>query len=1085
MNNLLAIIVLAIVPFIVSAQNHVPNASFEDTLRCPLNISDLDGACVGWRQYTKGSADYYHPCNSGSAGVPGNQLGWQKAYRGNAYAGIIVYDSDFGSPYKEYISSAISPLTKGRRYEVTMWVCNAEYGRHATDALGAFFFDRGLSHINTLYNTYEVAPQITYYSQGIISDTQNWTKLTNYFIADSAYDNIVIGSFIKSANMNVNSPNAAVANTAYAYYFIDSVTVVEADSFWIDYADTSWLCSNDTIQVPCKTMSRFLSNNIFTVQLSDSAGSFASPVNIGSKNSDTDCIVSCVIPAQTKTSAHYRLRFITSHYADTSAENIFNIKIGKDVLKPIASNNGPVCPNDTLMLSATSSADARYRWTGPRNFKSDLQNTFRKNPTPGDSGNYIVTAYIYGCEASDTTKVVTYGGAGTFFAGTFYNGPLCVGDTLKLQGGSNTSGQGVTYSWTGPDNFSSTHPYPVIQGVTTAKSGKYAFTVDRNGCKAHDTIAVIIHENPNITAGYNTPLCTGDTLKLNVSGSINGSTYAWTGPSGFASTLMAPLVNNTTAANSGDYIVHVKYFGCNRKDTVSVQVNPYPAKPTVTNNGPVCAGEILSLTSMSATGNVTYTWTGPENFSSDLQNPSILNTSTNMSGDYTVAATLNGCSQKATTPVVVKITPVVTVSHSQPVCEGGTLQLYTNGVYTGATYNWSGPQSFLANTQNTNIANLALNRTGWYKMDVDLDGCPYKDSIAITVNAIPPAPVVSYNNPLCVGETLTLNGGNITNGNYNWTGPNGFSSLQANATRTNVQTADAGIYKTKVSVNGCTSPEGSITVNLNPVPFVVIFSNPIDSICKGSPAMFTAIPNNYGGIPTYQWLVNNQPVATGPSYTTTILNNQDLIRCDMTEITRCSIPYKDASNDITMTVLPWVMPAISITANPTTPLKLNEYVTFTAKIVNGGVNPKYQWKRNGQDVVGATGHTWSANTLNDNDEVSVEFTSDYKCPQPAVTVSNGIKVRVLTGVNDIDDITGFSLYPNPNKGSFIIKGKVVNNGAITTEIINSIGQVIYKDVIQPQAQNCQKEIQLDAPAGVYLLRLYTENNRQSLKFNIE
>src|SRR5690606_10177 len=135
---------------------------------------------------------------------------------------------------------------------------------------------------------------------------------------------------------------------------------------------------------------------------------------------------------------------------------------------------------------------------------------------------------------------------------------------------------------------------------------------------------------------------------------------------------------------------------------------------------------------------------------------------------------------------------------------------------------------------------------------------------------------------------------------------------------------------------------------------------------------------------------------SGKSFKPGILSHQDVILCEMTEFTKCSVPYKDMSNDIDMTVLPWLAPAVSITANPNRPLNVDEYVSFTAAPTNAGILPRYQWKCNGQNIQGATSNVWSANTLNDYDEICVEIISSYKCPQPTTAKSNCIIVNVLS-----------------------------------------------------------------------------------------
>src|SRR5690606_16354142 len=194
--------------------------------------------------------------------------------------------------------------------------------------------------------------------------------------------------------------------------------------------------------------------------------------------------------------------------------------------------------------------------------------------------------------------------------------------------------------------------------------------------------------------------------------------------------------------------------------------------------------------------------------------------------------------------------------------------------------------------------------TGWYKMLVGLNGCSYTDSTYATIHAIPAVPNISYTNPLCVGETLNLGTVAVSGASYSWAGPGSFSSSSQNATRSNMQFGDTGSYQLAVTVNGCTSDTATATIHINPLPFVVIFSTPGDSICQGNPVNFTALPNNHGGTPTYHWYVNGQATGMGTVFSTTTLNHQDVVRVDMTENTKCSSPYTDQSNDITMNVLP-------------------------------------------------------------------------------------------------------------------------------------------------------------------------------------
>ncbi|MCB0696028.1 MAG: T9SS type A sorting domain-containing protein, partial [Chitinophagaceae bacterium] len=465
----------------------------------------------------------------------------------------------------------------------------------------------------------------------------------------------------------------------------------------------------------------------------------------------------------------------------------------------------------------------------------------------------------------------------------------------------------------------------------------------------------------------------------------------------------------------------------------------------------------------------------------------ISNTTTAMSGDYIVTIDSNGCLNKDTVTVLIKPLPTpVTASSNTPVCAGDTLKVFSTASSTGATYTWIGPGSYSANTQNSSRANAASNMTGWYKITVTLNGCTTLDSTYATVTAIPSAPSITFNNPLCTGETLHLQASSVSGATYSWTGPGSFTAAVQNPDRNAMQFGDTGTYKATATVNGCVSPEGSITVHINPVPFVVILANPADSICQGDPVVFTALPNNYGGTPNYQWKVNAQSKGTGSTFNTSTLNNGDVILCEMTEHTKCSAPYKDESNDITMTVLPWLAPSVTISANPTHPLDEYEYVTFTAVTTNAGNNPQYQWKRNGKDVLGAKSYKWSANTLSDNDSISVEIISDYKCPQPTNAVSNYVRVK-MTGVKDIAGIGNVVLYPNPNNGKFVIEINGLTSRSIDIEVVNTLGQVVYMDNVQAVNGTIHQEADLhNAVPGVYLLRLKDDNGYMTtIRFRVE
>ncbi|MFN8358113.1 MAG: T9SS type A sorting domain-containing protein [Spirosomataceae bacterium] len=224
------------------------------------------------------------------------------------------------------------------------------------------------------------------------------------------------------------------------------------------------------------------------------------------------------------------------------------------------------------------------------------------------------------------------------------NSPLCVGSSLNLSAPSG----GSSYSWTGPNGFSSTQQNPVVSKVQVTANGIY--TVKRTlfiaTCTA--TVSVVINAKPVVSALSNSPVCAGASIGLSATG---GTSYTWAGPSAFSSTLQNPTRTNATTTMAGVYTVTAQNgSNCTSTATINVVVNTSPVASALSNS-PVCAGASIGL---SATGGDNYSWAGPSGFSSTLSNPTRTNADTMMEGVYTVIVTsTNICTTTATTSIAI------------------------------------------------------------------------------------------------------------------------------------------------------------------------------------------------------------------------------------------------------------------------------------------------------------------------------------------------------------------------------------------------------------------------------------------------
>jgi gliding motility-associated-like protein len=436
-------------------------------------------------------------------------------------------------------------------------------------------------------------------------------------------------------------------------------------------------------------------------------------------------------------------------------------------------NSPTICNGSTAVLTAVGAAF--YEWEGNPGLTSNPYSV-----SPSVTTTYSVVGTTNGCTGS-TTATVTVNPIPTTTAGS--NSPICTGVSLNLTAVASVV-PGATYSWTGPNGFTSALQNPTIAAATVAAAGSYIVTVSANGCSSTNSVVVVVNPVPVTTAAANTP-CEGNALNLTaVTSAVPGATYSWTGPNGFTSTIQNPNIPASTMADAGSYTVTVLANGCSSPSTVVAVIKPIPTT-TAGSNSPICAGTALNLTAVSSVvPGSTYSWTGPNGFTSGLQNPSIPGATVAASGSYTVTVLAAGCSSPSSVLVVVNASPTTTAS-STPICAGSNLLLAAT-TFAGGTYSWIGPNGFTSTVQNPVVPAATINASGNYTVTVISNGCSFSSSVVAVVstpatpiftplaticqNDSPPSlPAASLNNPAIVGTWSPNLVSNLVGGNYTFT----------------------------------------------------------------------------------------------------------------------------------------------------------------------------------------------------------------------------------------------------------------------------------------------------------------------------
>ena len=343
---------------------------------------------------------------------------------------------------------------------------------------------------------------------------------------------------------------------------------------------------------------------------------------------------------------------------------------------------------------------------------------------------------------------------------------------------------GVSYSWTGPNSFSSASANPVV-----SVAGIY--TVTATSSAGSGIASITVTANTTVPAGVmatNSGVLTCAVLNVAIAGNsiTHGTTYSWAGPNGFTAsgavaTAITPGIYTLTATNPAN--------GCISTATTRILQNITAPQDsiTATNSGVLtCTDTTVTLTGSSTTPRVSYNWTGPDNFAATSTAVTV-----NTTGNYTLTVTnpANGCITNVTTTVAQNAEAPAEVTISSPgnivlTCSNTSVVLTGNSSTSGVSYSWSGPGSSVAGAIDTATV------PGNYTLTVTnpVNGCfTLVTAPAIIQNtAIPGAVSASVSTTLsCNNSSVILTGSSTTSGvSYLWTGPSGFISTSRVTTAT-------------------------------------------------------------------------------------------------------------------------------------------------------------------------------------------------------------------------------------------------------------------------------------------------------------
>ena len=368
--------------------------------------------------------------------------------------------------------------------------------------------------------------------------------------------------------------------------------------------------------------------------------------------------------------------------------------------------------------------------------------------------------------------------------------------------------------------------------------------------------------------------------------------------------------------------------------------------------------------------------------------------------------------------------PVATITATDTTICPGTQVTFT-AVVTGAnastSYQWM-INSIPAGTNSATFVANTLANNDTVKVVITINSSCVttqtvtSNSIVIHVHPTLTASVTisASTNPSCIGRQVIYTATPVNAGataTYQWkrNGVNAGTNSTTYIPTTLVNNDVISLVMTSslgcVTSNPVTSNSITQTVTSLVSTSVSITASPIG--CAGSPITFTPVPVNGGTAPGYQWHVNGTYVAFGPTFTSSTLNENDVVLVVMISNAPCALSTPAVSPGYHVHYSPGsVIASVSITA--TTIGCPGSSITFTANPVNGGTAPVYQWKVNGSNA-GTNSPTFISSSLNENDVVTVVMTSNSSCVATAVVSSPPLVVHYTGSITASVTVTSAAI----------------------------------------------------------------------------
>lgn len=503
-------------------------------------------------------------------------------------------------------------------------------------------------------------------------------------------------------------------------------------------------------------------------------------------------------------------------------------------------------------------------------------------------------------------------------------------------------------------------------------------------------------------------------LTATPSGGNSPYTYAWAPSGGTSAT--------ATGLSAGTYTVTVTdNIGATTTQTFTV-TQPAVLSATSTASAVTCNGNGNGFASVAVTGGTspyTYQWSngGTSAAISNLNG-----------GTYNCTVTCsNGCSVTTSVTVTEPAVLTATISGTATSCSGGN-----NGVASVSATGGTAPYTYMWSNGGTTATITGLS-SGVYSCTVTCSsGCTATQFVTITSPSVLTA-TSNSTSVLCNGDaaTITLS---ATGGTAPYIGDSTF-----------LQVAGSYTY-TITDANGCTT---TTSITVTEPSAIAVNATSVNTTCNGASDGSIDLTVTGGTSPyTFNW------------------NNGQFTTEDLTNIPAGSYSgvLTDAngcqdSGTVVITEPAAIVATLALTTN--TLCLSDAALTLSGATPSGGVF----------SGTGVSGGMFNPATAGAGlHEITYTYTDSAGCTGIA---TDSINVDLCTGINSAINSSSFTVYPNPNNGTFTINVATVSD----VTIFDAQGKLVYSAKMLPENQNI---LNLQ-DNGMYFIHVTDANGQRSVQ----